>query len=471
MTADLSPSEMRKRISDIIESTGTYIEPKDTNRETWKLAVCHSGGKGQERAFALDYDSGGYHGHNDCMNLSIFAKGLDLLPDYGYPPHHRRGGWNSGWFFWYRSASSHNTVIVDRKEHADYLALNEKDCDRKKDPIGYYNYVKNTYTDLGKAEMWAAGEGIKLIRASCPEVTQVERYERTVAMIDVSDTDSYFADIFRVKGGSEHIKLMRSSHSELAVKGIDPVDMDEEAGRYGTAFIKEVDPDRQIIHYNFEDGEDNCFTKNIRKDKNPDRGWSVEWKMKDIYWQKTDGKDIYLKYTDLTNGCEAWLYEARFDTYGEYMHFCPEKLGGQELFPDTWLPAAAVVKKGEDLESVFAGIFEPYEGRPFIKYSKRLPVTEKETGKITETLVAIEVGTENGIEDMLLFSDTGGKTVLQEGWGVETDAAFCAMRKRGGKYERISAYGGTYIEVKGTRFNDNIKNGFVQIGAHALRDL
>ena len=52
-------------------------------------------GRGREaRAAWLDYDSGGRHGHADALNLGLFAKGLDLLPDFGYPPV-QYGGWGA----------------------------------------------------------------------------------------------------------------------------------------------------------------------------------------------------------------------------------------------------------------------------------------------------------------------------------------------------------------------------------------
>ena len=49
------------------------------------------------------------------MNLGLFAKGLDLMPDFGYPPV-QFGGWGSRRAHWYRSTPAHNTVVVDDRD-------------------------------------------------------------------------------------------------------------------------------------------------------------------------------------------------------------------------------------------------------------------------------------------------------------------------------------------------------------------
>ena len=57
-------------------------------------------------------DTGGRHSHADGMNLGLFAKGVDLMPDFGYPPV-QYGGWDSPRAQWYRMSAAHNTVVVD----------------------------------------------------------------------------------------------------------------------------------------------------------------------------------------------------------------------------------------------------------------------------------------------------------------------------------------------------------------------
>jgi len=59
------------------------------NKQEWRIAILRAPGP-RRLGRMLDYDSippEGVRGHNhmDAMNLGIFAKGLDLLPEFGYP--------------------------------------------------------------------------------------------------------------------------------------------------------------------------------------------------------------------------------------------------------------------------------------------------------------------------------------------------------------------------------------------------
>ena len=48
------------------------------------------------------------------MNIGLFAHGLPLIADNGYPPVHK-GGWGTPTFLWYPMTAAHNTVVVDRR--------------------------------------------------------------------------------------------------------------------------------------------------------------------------------------------------------------------------------------------------------------------------------------------------------------------------------------------------------------------
>ena len=50
------------------------------------------------------------------MNLGFFAKGPDLLPDFGYPSV-QYGGWGSTKTKWHTMSAAHNTVVVNEQDH------------------------------------------------------------------------------------------------------------------------------------------------------------------------------------------------------------------------------------------------------------------------------------------------------------------------------------------------------------------
>ncbi len=72
------------------------------------------------------------------MTLGLFARGRDLLPDFGYPPV-QHGGWSTPEVAWYLSPAAHNTVVVDGRSPA---------------------------AGAGDCTLWADGVQIHLMRAS-----------------------------------------------------------------------------------------------------------------------------------------------------------------------------------------------------------------------------------------------------------------------------------------------------------------
>ncbi|MCP4261056.1 MAG: hypothetical protein GY774_26625 [Planctomycetes bacterium] len=66
-----NPEDLQRQVKEVIEQAGTEIQPASTDKKLWHLAILHSGEGDKARALALDYDSGGRHGHKDGMVLSL----------------------------------------------------------------------------------------------------------------------------------------------------------------------------------------------------------------------------------------------------------------------------------------------------------------------------------------------------------------------------------------------------------------
>ncbi len=88
------PPAMQWELKQIIGKEGPEVHLASVNKEQWHLAILRSGQGAAERALWLAYDAGGTHGHLNGLNLGLFAHGLDLMPDFGYPPV-QFGGWGS----------------------------------------------------------------------------------------------------------------------------------------------------------------------------------------------------------------------------------------------------------------------------------------------------------------------------------------------------------------------------------------
>ncbi|MBT5828767.1 MAG: hypothetical protein HOH77_01130, partial [Candidatus Latescibacteria bacterium] len=185
--------KLQQSVEAIIAAEGIEIRNESVNKEDWHVALLRAGKNDQERVVWLDYDTGGRHGHLDALNMGLFAKGLDMMPDFGYPPVHM-GGWDGDLFHWYLNTASHNTVVVDGQN--------------QKKPVD------------GVTTLWASGEDFRVVQASCEAVYEIPKYERTLVMIDISDSDSYILDIFQVVGGRDHAKFMHSHFGRVTTRGL-----------------------------------------------------------------------------------------------------------------------------------------------------------------------------------------------------------------------------------------------------------
>ncbi|HJN14140.1 MAG TPA: heparinase II/III family protein [Armatimonadota bacterium] len=321
------PEDFQRDVQAVIGREGLVPRLGSVNKQQWRIGIMRSGHGGNARAAWLDYDSGGGHGHRDGMNLGLFAKGLDLMPDFGYPPV-QFGGWGSAKSAWYGITPAHNTVVVDGKSQ----------------PGG-----------SGKCTLWIDEPGLKVIRADAPALIGGTRYERSVAQIDISPRDFYLIDIFRVVGGSDHAKFMHSHFGEISTEGLD------------------LSPTEDFGH--------RTQMSNFQVDPSPKPGWTVDWDVEDRYELLPEPRDIHLRYTDLTQGaeaytCEAWVVEGMYSSTIE-----------------THIPRVMTRRRGEaPLASTFVAVIEPYEDSSNIASIRRLD----EGAHASDQAVVVEITLTDG---------------------------------------------------------------------------
>ena len=389
------PNRFQQQVKEVISKVGPVIkEPPSVNKYKWHLAILRSGQARKGRALWIDYDSGGRHGHDDGMNIGLYAKGLDLLPDFGYKPV-QYGGWQSYKATWYGISAAHNTVVVD----------------------GWSQYAAD-----GICTLHAFGKGFNAFRASCPEMIKGKQYERTVVMVDVSPSDSYVFDVFRVIGGSSHSRFMGSHFGSLTVQGLDlhPV----------------------------QDFTNGTVMRNFQGDTSPMPGWSVDWKIEDRYHYLSPDSDVHLKYTDLTQDAEAYVAEAWIS------------LGGYQQNEEDWVPRIITHRRGNSpLATTFVGIIEPYECQSNIASVRRVNIQTRSGKSFSEANVAIEVTLTDGRKDLLIAMDSENpledspslsthKLYFQRDWDVCSDAELVFVRRSAsGAIERIILCNGSFLRA------------------------
>ncbi len=365
------PAAFQAKVAQVIADSGAEIKLASVNKTEWGLAILRSGERTNARAAWLDYDSGERHGHADGMNLGLFAKGLDLLPDFGYPPV-QYGGWTSPRAAWYTQTAAHNTVAVDGK---------------------------NTRPGNGKTTLWFDGAQFRAVRASGPKLVGGQQYERTVALVDISERDSYLIDVFRVAGGAEHTRFLRGHFGQVATQGLALVPVEE--SRFG-----------QVM-------------RNFKRDAKPSEGWHVEWNIEDRFKYLPPPSDVHLRHTDLTRGAEVDLAET-WVAVGLF--------GGTA---EAWIPSVLVRRRAAQppLTSTFAGVLEPYEAKSNITAIRRLEVEDAEAKPCPDGCVGIEIRLADGQRDIFISRNVEGQAaapstapLVERESGVRFDGDLCLVR-------------------------------------------
>ncbi len=364
------PEEVRKGMAEVILREGAQIKLGSVNKQQWHLAILRSGEGPNRRALWLDYDAGGGHGHLDGMNLGLFAKGLDLLPEFGYPAV-QFGGWTSPKGRWYGMTAAHNTVVVDEK---------------------------NQPSGAGETTLWMDGSSLHAVRAAAPALNGGQRYERTALLVDVSPEDFYVVDIFRVNGGSNHTKFTHSHFGAISTMGLSP----QPAPDFGK--------DTQL--------------RNFQLDPNAQPGWQAEWAIEDRLKLLPVGIQLRARYTDLTNSAQGGLIEAWLVAGGQYN-------STEEIWLPR-VVTRRQGNSGEPLQSTFIATFETYEKQPVLASVKRLPLTNPPGGVLSDAHAGLVIELANGSRDIVLVRDPEDQNtheiVLNAGQEMRTDAELALAR-------------------------------------------
>ncbi|MCU0872051.1 MAG: heparinase II/III-family protein [Pirellulaceae bacterium] len=403
------PAEFQQRVADVIADEGSATRVGSVNKSQWCLAILRAGEGPSARAAWLDYDSGGRHGHADALNLGLFAKGLDLLPDFGYPPV-QYGGWGAPRAVWYTQTPAHNTVVVDGQ---------------------------NTRGGSGTATAWIDGQAFRAVRASAAALIGGQQYERTAVLVDASEHDSYLIDVFRVVGGREHAKFVHSHFGQIAPHGLTLQPAEETAG-----------------------GDQ---MRSWQKDAQPPPVWSVDWKVEDHLQYLPAGQDLHVRYTDVTSGCEVLTAEG-WVAVGLY--------GGtaEAWIPRVVVRRRA---DQAPLASTFVSVIEPYEKQPLITQIRRLELTTDDGQPCPDSDVAVEVRLADGRRDMLVAVDAEnprgparppGTAVIQKETDIRLAGQFGWVRfDAAGKPQRVMLGMGKSLESGSLRVQRTTDTGWTEV--------
>ncbi len=158
-------------------------------------------------AVSMFYGPRNLHAHWDCLNIELFSLGRRLTPDLGYPD--QTDNFHPGIFTWTMNTISHNTLIVDRKTQPNKYAGKV---------LRFHESPTVHVVDIDAARTYE----------------QTDVYRRTLVLVGTDATNAYLVDVFRVRGGSEHVLSLHGAEAEFSLTGVDlppPVTEGTLAGR------------------------------------------------------------------------------------------------------------------------------------------------------------------------------------------------------------------------------------------------
>lgn len=280
------------------------------------------------RAASMYYGSAGaWHGHFDRLNISLWSHGRCMMPEMGYPAH-----WGEQADLWTRSTPTHYCVQIDENRQSN--------------------------SREGHLNLLASGSGVQVMEASAEGAYAgiASLYRRTVAMVDISDEDSYLLDVFRVNGGKVHDYIFHGlPFGDFSVTG---VYLGEPQTR-GTLMGEDVEFGKTFD--GMKTGGYQYLT-NVRRGR-PDRDWSANWLLKD--------KGLGLKMTMLPGSAREVIVA---DGVAEPAPGNPDKM-------------EYVLARNDTGSSAFVSVIEPYKGKPAIRRVGRL----QPDGQARDDLVAVRV--------------------------------------------------------------------------------
>ncbi len=368
------------------------------NRTGYRMASVEFGWDKPGTALWMYYGdtAGGNHGHRDRLNFDIVYRGLCMLPDHGYPE--ATGGWPQR-IHATRNTIFHNTVVVNRMQQ-----IHERSG--------------------GYPELFCQLEDFGAIRVDSPQVyAGVDKYQRTLAFVKVGEGQAYALDVFRVRGGNDHVYSLHGPPGQVTCAGLSPVA--QQGGTYAGLDVPYRDQalNASMPMFGYP------WLCNVERDSKPPADFRVDWKAETGYRGVTEDDDIHLRYHCMTPLDDVAFADAE----------PPQHLSANPK----WLRYLLGHRMGENLVSTFTGIIEPYSQQPVIAAVERLGIVD---APADSEPVCLKVTLADGAVDYLMAGDSDTGAVRVEN-GPQFAGAVGWLRVRDGRVETAVLSRGTMLAL------------------------
>ena len=371
------PAELKASIEKDIETYGPHnFESENLTGFGFTLLR-----EGQPKFDEKQYDTWMYYGrtvhshpHRDMLQMGIDAYGLNLMPDLGYP---EATGYQANRYEWVKATISHNTVVV--------------------------NGDSQTEQWTGRGLHFDSTDQVKLVDVDgSVAYDETDIYRRSIVTVAVDEEVGYTLDFFRVKGGDDH---MYSFHAQSYmgyesddVKWVPQVDAD---GNYVGTYAS---PD-------FEYGHDPNSTDTMRAEQTfYPRGYTwlthvnkgtvengtftVDFAITDFRNHAKDGEGVHLRFTALND----WIPTGVDMTTGY-----PPRKNENEVIPG--LDYMFVNRKGENLDTLYTTLLQPYRHEAYIAKAEAIAVAKVAGTECADDVVkALKITHTNGLCDYVVYA-------------------------------------------------------------------
>ena len=379
------------------EAMRAYVHrPRSRFLDGYGLAILNN--PADMLAVSMYYGLRGGHGDWDKLNIELFGQGQRLSPDLGYPD--AMNAFVPGIYSWSMHTISHNCVSVDRTRQTATVAS---------PVLRFHDSPTVQVVDVD-------GGGV---------FPQVDVYRRTLVLVNTGEQDGYLVDVFRVRGGGEHVLSMHGLEGVFEWAGSElsaPVTEGTCAGRdvpYGAMYD---DPKLGAAGYR---GGYGSYTGS---------GYQHFFN-----WQRAEPSDW----------ASGTYRRTELPPTGLRVHLAPH--AGQEVIvadayvsPNRKIPAVLkymLARREADASgSTFVTVWEPFRTEPMIDRV----AFGREPGEGSDAVVSLEVHRGEYV-DRVLVSPEAGRS-FSGAAGLSGDAAVAVVTTGEGAWSQVFAAGGTKLE-------------------------
>jgi len=365
ITGDIYEPAPEALVAEITRDASLPLGPlRSYNSGGYGLAVLHAPWRERPRGIGLHYGRMAGHGHEDRLAVSLLAHDIAMTPDMGYPLY---TGTNPRRVGWVHHIVSHNTCMVDETG-------------------------PKTTSWSGKTRLFAQAGPVHVADVDGdPSIyAGLRTYRRCVVQVDVDAAESYYLDLFWVRGGRTHRLIQNGNGPDVVTHGL-ALEHQPRGTLAGPDVACGEPYDGNLMDWSYAGAGLSFLTRPARA--RPDGPFWVDWKMVDTWRKHPDGWEAHLRVHTLSDVDEVALADGAPPAYkGNPAH----------------LRYLHRVRRGEDLESQFVSVLDPYGKRPNVASARLLDQDAGDDG----FFAAVEVVLASGERDLILVSETSGKRAL-----------------------------------------------------------